>query len=134
MAVAGYTVNVVTATIAAIAVGVGIDFSTHFTARFREELNGGSRRLDAVRRAGAGTGGALVLSAVTSVLGFTVMALAPTPIFATFGTLTAVMIGLALVVSLVVLPSLLVLAAPRPKPVPATEFDLDGDEVLVTAS
>ena len=134
MTIAGYTVNVVTATIAAIAVGVGIDFSTHFTARFREELNRDSHRLDAVRRAGAGTGGALVLSAVTSVLGFTVMALAPTPIFATFGTLTAVMIGLALVVSLVVLPSLLVLVAPRPRVVPATEFDLDGDEVLVTAS
>jgi predicted RND superfamily exporter protein len=38
MAVAGYTINVVTATIAAIAVGVGIDFSTHFTARDLEEL------------------------------------------------------------------------------------------------
>jgi predicted RND superfamily exporter protein len=133
MAIAGYTVNVVTATIAAIAVGVGIDFSTHFTARFREEVNGDSHRLDAVRRAGAGTGGALVLSAVTSVLGFTVMALAPTPIFATFGTLTAVMIGLALVVSLVVLPSLLVFVAPRPKPIPATDFALDA-EVPVTAS
>jgi predicted RND superfamily exporter protein len=133
MTIAGYTVNVVTATIAAIAVGVGIDFSTHFTARFREELNGGSNRLAAVRRAGAGTGGALVLSALTSVLGFTVMALAPTPIFATFGTLTAVMIGLALVVSLVVLPSLLVLVAPKPAAVPASEFDFDGEEVLVSA-
>jgi predicted RND superfamily exporter protein len=73
------------------------------------------------------------MSAVTSVLGFTVMALAPTPIFATFGMLTAVMIGLALVVSLVVLPSLLVVVAPTPKTAPAAEFDLDGDEVLVTA-
>jgi predicted RND superfamily exporter protein len=65
-----------------------------------------------VRRAGEGTGGALVLSALTSVLGFTVMALAPTPIFATFGTLTAVMIGLSLVAALFVLPSLLVLVTP----------------------
>jgi len=113
MAVAGLTVNVVTATIAAIAAGVGIDFSTHFTARFREEYNAGHDRLEAVRRAGEGTGGALVLSATTSVLGFTVMALAPTPIFATFGLLTAVMIGLALAASLLVLPSLLVIAAPK---------------------
>jgi predicted RND superfamily exporter protein len=112
MATFGYTVNVVTATIAAIAVGVGIDFSTHFTARFREEINGSGLRLDAVRRAGAGTGGALVLSALTSVLGFLVMAMAPTPIFATFGTLTAVMIVLSLLVAVVVLPSLLVLVTP----------------------
>lgn len=109
MAVAGYTVNVVTATIAAIAVGVGIDFSTHFTARYREELETAAGPLNAVRRAGAGTGGALVLSALTSILGFAVMALAPNPIFATFGLLTSVMIGLALVVSLVVLPSMLVI-------------------------
>ncbi len=111
MATTGYTVNVVTATIAAIAVGVGIDFSTHFTARYREELALDGSRLDAVRRAGTGTGGALVLSAVTSVLGFSVMAMAPTPIFATFGLLTAVMIVLSLMVALLVLPSLLVLVS-----------------------
>jgi predicted RND superfamily exporter protein len=109
MSIANFRVNVVSATIAAIAVGVGIDFSTHFTVRYREELAVDGSRLDAVRRAGAGTGGALVLSAVTSVLGFTVMALAPMPIFATFGILTAVMIILSLAVALLVLPSLLVL-------------------------
>jgi predicted RND superfamily exporter protein len=70
------------------------------------------RPLDAVARAGAGTGGALVLSATTSVLGFSVMALAPTPIFSTFGVLTAVMIVLSLMVALLVLPSLLVLVTP----------------------
>ena len=41
------------------------------------------------------------------------MAFAPNPIFATFGVLTSVMIGLALTVALVVLPSMLVLATPR---------------------
>jgi predicted RND superfamily exporter protein len=129
MATFDYTVNVVTATIAAIAVGVGIDFSTHFTARFREELNGEGGRLDAVRRAGAGTGGALVLSALTSVLGFLIMALAPTPIFATFGLLTAVMIVLSLLVALLVLPSLLVLVTPADTP--AGELDLDEPKEVV---
>jgi predicted RND superfamily exporter protein len=112
MATFGYTVNVVTATIAAIAVGVGIDFSTHFTARFREEMDAIGTPLEAVRQAGRGTGGALVLSALTSVLGFLVMALAPTPIFATFGALTAVMIVLSLIVALLVLPSFLVAVTP----------------------
>ena len=123
MSVTGYTVNVVTATIAAIAVGVGIDFSTHFAVRYREELADCGDRVDAARRAGAGTGGALVLSAVTSVLGFSVMALAPTPIFATFGLLTAVMIVLSLGVAILVLPSLLVFATRdrQVEPVPTTE-------------
>ena len=112
MFVAGYTINVVTATIAAIAVGVGIDFSTHFVTRYLEELRVRGDRLAAIRAAGAGTGGALALSALTSVLGFTVMAFAPTPIFATFGLLTAVMIALALAAALLVLPSVVVALTP----------------------
>jgi predicted RND superfamily exporter protein len=113
MTIAGYTINVVTATIAAIAVGVGIDFSTHLTARYREELQHTSDHLEELRIAGAGTGGAPVLSALTSVLGFTVMAFAPTPIFSTFGVLTAVMVALALASCLVVLPSILLIMTPR---------------------
>lgn len=107
MFLAGFKINVVTATIAAISVGVGIDYSTHFTMRFREEFEGEPSRFPALRRAGEGTGGALAISALSSILGFAVMALAPMPIFATFGTLTAVMIAFSLTVALLVLPSLL---------------------------
>jgi predicted RND superfamily exporter protein len=131
MATFGYTVNVVTATIAAIAVGVGIDFSTHFTARFREELDVHADALAAVRKAGAGTGGALVLSAITSVVGFAVMAMAPTPIFATFGTLTAVMIALSLAVAILVLPSLLVLVTPAQPDVSPTDRKPRSEPVAV---
>ena len=108
-------INPVTATIAAIAIGVGIDFATHFTVRFREEFEGEPSRFPALRRAGEGTGGALALSALTSIIGFWALSLAPTPIFATFGTLTAVMVALALLVSLLVLPSLLLVITPSRK-------------------
>jgi predicted RND superfamily exporter protein len=109
------TINVITATIAAIAVGVGIDFSTHFTVRFRDEFENEPSRFPALRRAGEGTGGALVLSAITSIIGFGVMATAPTPMFAKFGELMAVMILFAVVVALLVLPSLLIVVTPRRK-------------------
>ncbi len=104
---ADYKINVVTATIAAIAVGVGIDYSTHFTMRFREEFENEPSRFPALRRAGEGTGGALAVSTGSSIIGFSVMALAPMPIFVTFGVLTAVMITFSLLVSLMVLPSVL---------------------------
>ncbi len=104
---ADYKINVVTATIAAIAVGVGIDYSTHFTMRFREEFEREASRFPALRRAGEGTGGALAVSAGSSIIGFSVMAFAPMPIFVTFGTLTAVMIVFSLLVALLVLPSVL---------------------------
>lgn len=105
-------INPVTATIAAIAIGIGIDFATHFTVRFREEFVGEPSRFPALRRAGEGTGGALAISALTSILGFLALSLAPTPIFATFGLLTAVMIAIAFLVSIVVLPSLLLFVTP----------------------
>ncbi|MGI9603888.1 MAG: efflux RND transporter permease subunit [Acidimicrobiales bacterium] len=102
-----YKINVVTATVAAIAVGVGIDYSTHFTMRFREEFEHEPSRFPALRRAGEGTGGALAISALSSIIGFTVMAFAPMPIFVTFGSLMAVTILFSLLVSLMVLPSML---------------------------
>ena len=108
-------VNPITATIAAIAIGIGIDFATHFTVRFREEFEGEPSRFPALRRAGEGTGGALALSALTSIIGFWALSLAPTPIFATFGILTAVMVFFALAVSLLVLPSLLLVVTPSRK-------------------
>ena len=111
---AGYAINIVTATIAAVSVGIGIDFAIHYIVRFREELGRYGDRLEAVRAAGEGTGTALVASAVSSSVGFGILAFAPMPLFAAYGLLTAIMIGMALVATLLVLPSLLILVSPRP--------------------
>lgn len=107
-----YKINVITSTIAAIAIGIGIDYATHFTMRFRQEFEREPSRFPALRRAGVGTGGALAISALTSMTGFLVMAASPMPMFATFGVLTAAMVFLALAVSLLILPSLLLLVTP----------------------
>ena len=109
MSVAGFALNIVTAMIGAISIGVGIDYSIHMTERFREELGRNASRIQALARAARGTGVALVASAASSVVGFTIMGFAPMPMFASYGQLTAVMITLALLASLVVLPSLLML-------------------------
>lgn len=109
MEIAGYRINLVTATIAAVSVGIGIDFAIHFIARYREELARRGLRSEAVRVAGEGTGVALVASAFSSAVGFGILALAPMPLFAAYGLLTALMIVMALIATLTVLPSILVL-------------------------
>jgi uncharacterized protein len=119
MYLAGFSVNLVTATIGAISIGIGIDFATHMTMRFREELTASRSRIEALRAATAGTGTALAGSSVSSIAGFTILAFAPMPMFASFGLLTAVMIALALVASLLVLPGLLMLVSREPAPVGA---------------
>ena len=109
MYLAGFALNYVTAMIGAISIGVGIDYSIHMTQRFREELDRCEGQLEAIQRAAAGTGVALFASAASSIVGFAIMGFAPMPIFASYGQLTAVMIFLALLASLIVLPCLLVI-------------------------
>jgi predicted RND superfamily exporter protein len=113
----------VTATIGAVSVGIGIDFAIHYTMRYREELDLSGDRQYAVRRAGEGTGTALLASAVSSAVGFFILAFAPMPMFASYGLLTATMITLAALATLLVLPSLLVMVTrdrevrePSPEP------------------
>ncbi|MEX2619693.1 MAG: MMPL family transporter [Egibacteraceae bacterium] len=110
----GFTINLVTATIGAISIGIGIDFAIHITMRYREEIAQFSTREAALRATGASTGLALGASALSSMLGFGILALAPMPLFASYGLLTAVMIFLALAASLLVLPSLLALVSRDP--------------------
>ena len=109
----GFSLNFVTATIGAISIGVGIDYSIHMTERFREELRRAATKMRALRQATNGTGVALVASALSSIAGFTILGFAPMPMFSSFGFLTAIMIFLALAASLVVLPSLLLLVTPE---------------------
>jgi predicted RND superfamily exporter protein len=51
-------------------------------------------------------------SAASSIVGFTILGLAPMPMFSSYGFLTAAMIFLALAASLMVLPSLLLMVTP----------------------
>lgn len=110
----GFNVNIVTATIGAISIGIGIDYAIHFVMRYREEMVGARSRDEALRASGASTGMALVGSALSSVVGFAILALAPMPLFASYGLLTAVMIVMALAASLLVLPSMVAMVTPGP--------------------
>ena len=118
MYLVGFNLNFVTATIGAVSIGVGIDYSVHMTVRFREELGRSGDRMNALRRAANGAGMALAVSAISSILGFAILGFAPMPMFSAFGILTALMVFLALAASLVVLPSLLLLAAPAKSKIP----------------
>ena len=112
MYMGGYSLNLVTATIGAISIGVGIDFSIHITQRFREEISKNNTETALIKTLN-GTGIALLGSAISSIAGFIIMGFAPMPMFASFGQLTAIMIFLALISSVFVLPSLLVMVSKK---------------------
>ncbi|MSQ06892.1 MAG: hypothetical protein EXR54_05525 [Dehalococcoidia bacterium] len=115
MYLAGFHLNFVTATIGAVSAGVGIDYSIYVTQRFRQELRRHGGKAEALAAAVNGTGAALAGAAASSILGFAVLAFSPMPLFAAYGILTAAMILMSLAASLLVLPCLLLLAAPKAK-------------------
>ena len=96
-----------TAIIAAIGIGIGVDYAIHIGERFVEERDGGREPIAALTRTVQGTGGALLASAATTAAGFGVLALALVPSLQRFGFITAVAISYAFLASVLVLPSLL---------------------------
>ena len=109
----GFDLNFVTATIGAISIGVGVDFSIHLTQRFREEMARAGDGMMAIEQAAKSTGMALIASTASSVAGFAIMGFAPMSMFSAYGTLTAVMVFMAAAAALLVLPSLLLVVTPR---------------------
>jgi len=103
----GYSFNVTTILIVAITIGVGIDYSIHFTHRYREERGQGKGHEDAVEDTLRTTGTALLGAAATTGLGFSVLAFASMPMFAAFGILTAFMVLCSYTAAVIVLPVLL---------------------------
>ncbi|WP_049981049.1 efflux RND transporter permease subunit [Halolamina rubra] len=96
-----------TAIIAAIGIGIGVDYAIHIGERFIDERGAGREPIAALTRTVEGTGGALLASAATTTAGFGVLVLALVPSLQRFGFITAVAITYAFLASVLVLPSLL---------------------------
>ena len=107
MALTGIPYNVVTALIAALSIGIGIDYTIHLIHRFTEELEHRGSIEAATTQTLATTGSALLGSALTTALGFGVLLFSPLVPFQQFGLVTAMTILFALVAAIVVVPPML---------------------------
>ena len=106
----GVPLDLITVTIAAIAMGIGVDAAIQYTVRFRIELeSAGGDRLAAVTRSHATIGRSIWIATSIMGAGFVVLALSdfvPTVMFGLFNALAMVMGQFA---ALTVLPSLFLL-------------------------
>jgi len=103
----GYGLNMVTVAIAAISLGVGIDYVIHVVERFREERARGIEVLPALSMVGAASGVALVGSALSDITGFMIISRSSMGFFSSFGLFSALMIALSLIASLILTPAAL---------------------------
>ena len=109
MGLAGIPLDMMTTTIAAISIGIGVDFAIHYLHRYRTEVAAGNSAGAAVEICHANIGRALYLTGITIIIGFSVLVFSNFVPTIMFGLLVAVAMGLALIANLSLLPSLLVL-------------------------
>ena len=103
----GITLNVVTALIASLAIGIGIDYTIHTAYRIRIEVAHGGTQRDVLERVLMSTGRAVLINALSVAAGFLVLVASELTPFRTFGGLSALSIGMAAVGALTIYPVLL---------------------------
>ncbi|AUX10657.1 putative RND superfamily exporter [Halalkaliarchaeum desulfuricum] len=108
--------NAETAIITGIAIGLGVDYAIHVSARYQQEREAeklthpdATEATDALSRAVQDTGGTLFASAVTTAAGLGVLLFTFVPSLQRFGLVMILVVGYAFLASVFLLPSLLVL-------------------------
>lgn len=101
--------NPMTAVMGALILGVGSEYSILMMERYFEERDAGMSPLEAINQATSTTGTALIASGATTVFGFSALIASPFPMISSFGMVTVIDVLLAMIVTFVIFPPLIVL-------------------------
>jgi len=104
---AGISLDLMTITIAAITIGIGVDDTIHYVHRFEFEFRRDGDYWAAIRRCHATIGRAMYYTSVTVMLGFSILALSRFVPTIYFGLLTGLAMLVALFANMTLLPVLL---------------------------
>ena len=112
MGIAGIPLDMMTITIAAITEGIGVDHGIHYLTRFKKEFGTDQDYLASMYRSHATIGRALFYTAITIIVGFSILALSNFIPSIYFGLLTGLAMIAALLGSMTLLPKLILLTKP----------------------
>ena len=104
--------DMMTITIAAITVGIGVDHAIHYLTRFIREFSVDGNYVASMHRAHASIGQALFYTAITIIVGFSILALSNFIPSVYFGLLTGLAMLAALLGSMTLLPKLILITKP----------------------
>jgi len=104
----GIPLDIMTITIAAISIGIGVDNTIHYTHRVREEFATNGDYWAAVERSHGSVGRAIYYTSITVTLGFSILVLSNFIPTIYFGLLTGLAMLIALIANLTLLPLLIV--------------------------
>ncbi|MEE2652783.1 MAG: MMPL family transporter [Pseudomonadota bacterium] len=112
MGLVGIPLDMMTITIAAITVGIGVDDTIHYVHRFRDEFPRDRNYLQTMYRCHGSIGKAMYYTSVIIVFGFSILALSNFTPSIYFGLLTGLAMIAALMGAMLLLPKLILMIQP----------------------
>lgn len=107
--------DIMTITIAAIAMGIGVDDTIHYIYRFKSEFTKDKIYTNVMKRTNNSIGNAMYYTSLTVIIGFSILTLSNLVPTIYFGLLTMLVMAAALISNLILLPKLLLLIKPLGK-------------------
>lgn len=108
MYLSGMEYNPLTATLGALAIGIGAEFTILMLERYFEERDRGLEPLDAMETAALRIGPAILASGFTVIFGFSALVASSFPMLRGFGIVTVIAVAFSLFSTIVVLPPIMV--------------------------
>ena len=103
----GISLDVATAMIASIAIGIGIDYSIHFISRYAKEVKRGKDKVEALTITTSTAGRGIFFNAVTLILGFGVLLFSSFYAISIFGYLISLTMLISSLAALTLIPAVL---------------------------
>ncbi|RLD10456.1 hypothetical protein DRI50_11060, partial [candidate division KSB1 bacterium] len=110
MALFNIPLDAVTVMIGSVAVGIGIDYTIHFNSRFRLEMAKTKNQLAALQKTLETTGSAILINAISVMLGFLVLIFGSIVPMQRFGWMLAVTMFTSALFALTFLPAVIMLS------------------------
>ena len=109
----GIELNIVTALLSSISIGLGVDYTIHIFWRLKTELKTGKDYPNAIITSLKTTGRGIAINAFSVIIGFSVLFISAFPLIRSFAFLIILSIILCLVAALVLVPTLCLLVKPK---------------------
>jgi predicted RND superfamily exporter protein len=112
MGILGIELNIATALLSSVSVGLGVDYTIHVFWRLKTELRHGNSYSEAITTTLKTTGRGIVINALSVMLGFSVLYLSAFPYLKMFATLIILSLFLCLVCALLLIPAICSIVKP----------------------
>lgn len=109
----GIELNIVTALLSSISIGLGVDFTIHIFWRIKYELEQGKKYTTSIRNTLITIGRGITINAFSVMIGFAVLFLSAFPLIRSFAFLIILSLFLCLISALIFIPALSLLIKPK---------------------